>query len=133
MWSVFLILLYSFLISGNFKTGNADTLLTQNSVWKYLDINQEPDSNWKKLGFDDSTWPSGPGVLGYGESYIATAVPYGPDSLNKYITAYFRTSFQLASDPAEITALFLSANYDDGIVVYLNGQEVARRGLPLVR
>ncbi|EQB62615.1 MAG: hypothetical protein RBG1_1C00001G0194 [candidate division Zixibacteria bacterium RBG-1] len=127
----FLILVSTFLVAGNFKTGKSDTLIPQNSVWKYLAIDQDPDTNWKKLSFDDSGWPSGPTVLGYGESYIATVVPYGPDSLNKYITAYFRTSFQLASDPAQITALFLAVNYDDGIVVYLNGTEVARRGLPV--
>jgi len=109
---------------------HADTLITQNSTWKYLATNTEPDSTWNDSNFDDSAWPSGLGILGYGEGYIATPVPYGPDSLNKYITTYFRTSFQLVSDPSEITAVFLSANYDDGIVVYLNGQEVARRGLP---
>src|SRR4030067_393869 len=84
----FLILVSTFLVAGNFKTGKSDTLIPQNSVWKYLAIDQDPDTNWKKLSFDDSGWPSGPTVLGYGESYIATVVPYGPDSLNKYITAY---------------------------------------------
>ncbi len=131
IWLVFIILLWSLLIGGSFKTGNADTLLPPNSVWKYLVADQEPDSNWKKPSFDDSGWLSGPGALGYGESYIATVVPYGPDSLNKYITIYFRTSFQLASDPAQITTLLLSANYDDGILIYLNGREVARQGLPV--
>lgn len=129
--SVLLICLGFFLFSGNLETVYADTLVIQNSVWKYLATSTEPDSTWNDSNFDDSGWPSGPGVLGYGESYIATVVPYGPDSLNKYITAYFRTSFQLTGDLAEITALYLSANYDDGFAVYLNGTEVARRGLPV--
>ncbi len=129
--AIFLILFNAFLLTINFQTGKADTLIPQTSVWKYLTTTQEPDSNWKKVNFDDSGWPSGVGVLGYGESYIATLIPYGPDSLNKYITTYFRTTFQSNQDPTQITILSLSANYDDGIVVYLNGQEVTRRGLPL--
>ncbi|MGE5692582.1 MAG: alkaline phosphatase D family protein [Candidatus Zixiibacteriota bacterium] len=57
-------------------------------------------------------------------------MPYGPDANNKYITTLFRHTFQLSSDPAQITQLTLSVNYDDGFVVYLNGTEIARRAMP---
>ncbi|MGH8004224.1 MAG: alkaline phosphatase D family protein [Limisphaerales bacterium] len=108
----------------------ADTLIPKLSVWKYYADVQYPDVSWNLPGYDDSGWPSGSGILGFGEVYIATAVPYGPDANNKYITTLFRHSFQLNSDPAQITQLTLSANYDDGFVAYLNGVEIARRGIP---
>ncbi|MCI0329768.1 MAG: alkaline phosphatase D family protein [candidate division Zixibacteria bacterium] len=111
-------------------TGKSDTLISKLSVWKYYADAQYPDVSWNQSGYDDVGWPSGPGVLGFGETYIATTIPFGPDANNKYITTLFRHSFQLNSDPAEITQLTLSTNYDDGFVAYLNGVEVARRAMP---
>ena len=36
------------------------------------------------LGYDDTGWPSGQGTLGYGDPFIVTTVPFGPDPHNKY-------------------------------------------------
>ena len=44
-------------------------------------------------------------------------------------TAYFRKEFVVSDDPNAITSLTLRANYDDGFVAYLNGQEIARRSI----
>lgn len=118
--------IFLFLVSA----GKADTLIPKLSVWKYYADTQYPDVLWNQSGYDDSGWPSGPGTLGFGEAYIATTVPFGPDANNKYITTLFRHSFQLNIDPAQITRLSLAANYDDGFVAYLNGTEIARRALP---
>ncbi|MCI0405215.1 MAG: alkaline phosphatase D family protein [candidate division Zixibacteria bacterium] len=111
-------------------TLQAETLVPKLSVWKYYADTAYPDLSWNQAGHDDSGWPFGPGILGYGEAYISTTVPYGPDINNKYITTLFRHAFQLNGDPAEITQLKLAANYDDGFVAYLNGTEIARRSLP---
>ncbi len=119
-----------FLVLAVVSAGQADTLIPKLSVWKYYADVQYPDVLWNQSGYDDSGWPSGPGILGFGEAYIATAVPYGPDANNKYITTLFRHTFQLNTDPAQITQLTLAANYDDGFVVYLNGVEIARRSMP---
>jgi hypothetical protein len=100
------------------------------SVWSYDSTGTDLGTVWRDTTFADSTWASGPGILGYGEAYITTFVPFGPDPSNKYRTTYFRTTFTLADDPAQITGLVLGANYDDGFVAYINGAEVARRGLP---
>src|SRR6185295_5369534 len=75
-------------------------------------------------------WSSGPGPLGYGESYIATPVPHGGDPQNVWITTYFRHTFHLGEDPSSITSLILGLDYDDGAIVYLNGSEIARRSMP---
>jgi hypothetical protein len=104
-------------------------LIPQQSTWKYLATASAPSASWKDIGFDDGSWPSGPGPLGFGESYIATSVPFGPDPSDKYRTTYFRRSFTVTA-PESLASLSLAARYDDGFVAWLNGVEVLRRGLP---
>jgi hypothetical protein len=118
------------LLSETNGAGETSVIIAKNSVWKYAVGSQYPDPLWNQPAYNDSTWPSGPGILGYGEAYISTTVPYGPDASNKYITTCFRQSFQLGQDSSLITALAFSVNYDDGFVAYLNGQEIARGSMP---
>jgi hypothetical protein len=99
------------------------------AVWKYLADGSDAGTSWRARGFDDSGWPSGPGKLGYGDSTVATVVPFGPSTTNKYITTYFRHSFEVA-DPRKIATLELGLLVDDGAVVYLNGVEIVRQNLP---
>ncbi len=103
---------------------NTPVLVAKNSVWKYNSSGLDQGSAWRAPGFDDSSWPSGSGILGFGETYIATTLSSGK------MTYYFRQSFSLTDDPATFSSLTLLANYDDGFVAYLNGQEVARRSMP---
>ena len=100
-------------------------LVPRGSVWRYDATGTDLGSAWRAPGYDDSLWPSGPAPLGYGDPFIVTTVPSGPAS-NKYVTTYFRTTFAFSGSASSLT---LRANYDDGFVAYLNGQEVARRGL----
>src|SRR5262245_32328292 len=97
------------------SAAGAATLILQQSTWKYLATASAPSSSWKDNGFDDTSWPSGPGPLGFGESYIATTVPYGPNASDKYRTTYFRRSFS-DSTPESLTSLSLATRYDDGFV-----------------
>lgn len=97
--------------------------------WKYLANGSNQSTQWRAKSFDDSTWPAGPGALGYGDPWIVTAVPYGSSTSNRHITTYFRHTFQVA-EPSFIANLTLRLLVDDGAVVYLNGVEVARQNLP---
>jgi hypothetical protein len=99
------------------------------SSWKYLDDGSDQGTAWSGVGFDDSTWAAGPAQLGYGEGDEATVVSFGPDEDNKYVTTYFRHSFQVAN-PADFNQLALGLLRDDGAVVYLNGTQVFRNNLP---
>jgi hypothetical protein len=49
--------------------------------------------------------------------------------LNVNASAYLRVPFTVA-DPATLASLALPVKYDDGLIVYLNGVEVARRSAP---
>ncbi len=99
------------------------------SVWKYRDTGENLGTTWRNLGFDDSSWASGPAQLGYGDGDEATRVYSGPDPNNKYITTYFRRSFNVTS-AAALSGLDLSLLIDDGAVIYINGTEVARYNMP---
>ena len=81
-------------------------------------------------GFDTSDWMRGEAPLGYGDGEaFATSLDYGPEATNKHPTAYFRAHFTV-TDPADIVRLKALARFDDGMVVYVNGQEVARANMP---
>ena len=99
------------------------------AVWKYLDNGTDQSTQWRARNFDDSAWAAGPAELGYGDTQN-TVVSYGPDPANKYITTYFRHHFTVA-DPTLYHGLTIRAVIDDGAVIYLNGEEVVRRNLPV--
>ena len=104
-------------------------LIPLGSDWRYLDDGSDQGTPWRASGFDDSSWSIAPAQLGYGEGDEATVIGYGSDANNKYITTYFRRSFQ-AANPASFTNLILRLLRDDGAIVYLNGAEVFRSNMP---
>ncbi|MCH7872699.1 MAG: hypothetical protein IID33_13465, partial [Planctomycetes bacterium] len=104
-------------------------LVARGAQWKYLDNGSDQGIMWRDPNFDDSGWVSGPAQLGYGDGDEATVVSFGPDPNNKYITTYFRHTFEVR-DPSQFAALPLAVLRDDGAVVYLNGVEVFRTNMP---
>ena len=105
------------------------TLVSKGSAWKYLDNGTDQGSAWRAVSFNDASWASGAGQLGYGDGDEATVVGFGPDANAKYITTYFRRTFTV-TNPAQFTSLLLNLLRDDGAVVYINGVEVFRTNLP---
>ncbi len=100
----------------------------QAATWKYLDTGVDPGGGWKVNGFAETGWKSGKAQLGYGDGDEATTVSFGPSSSNKFITTYFRNTFNVV-DRTKVAALTLSLLRDDGAVVYLNGAEVYRSNM----
>ncbi len=110
--------------------GTADgVLIPEGSTWQYRDTGVAPANTWRDISFDDSTWKSGAAELGYGDGDEQTVVGYGGNANAKFITTWFRRSFDVAN-PASWLSLSLRVRYDDGAVVYLNGVEVLRGNLP---
>ncbi len=111
--------------------GNTTTesLVSAGSTWKYLDNGSNQGTAWRNPGFNDSSWESGAGELGYGDGGEATTVSFGPSANNKYVTTYFRHKFN-ANNVGDYTRLTLGLRRDDGAIVYLNGNEVARSNMP---
>ena len=104
-------------------------IVSRLSSWKYLDDGSDQGAAWQAPAFDDSAWSNGLAILGYGEGNETTVIRYGTNSDNKYITYYFRKSFNVPS-PAAYTNLLLEVLRDDGVVVYLNNTEVYRDNMP---
>lgn len=103
-------------------------MITPGAVWRYLDDGSNQGTAWREPAFDASAWASGPAELGYGDGDEDTVVASGPTG-NHYITTYFRHQFDVGA-PGGITSLELRVQRDDGVVIYLNGVEVARSNLP---
>ena len=103
-------------------------------LWKYLDNGTDQGTTWRDRTFNDTTWKSGRGELGYGDAsnenrpeYTViedNATPgYNSNDTNRYITYYFRKSFSLG-DSRKFADLQMSLLRDDGAVVFLNGSRV---------
>lgn len=112
------------------STGNSSvsTLLEKGSGWKYNDSGVRPE-NWEGVSYDDSSWPEGTGILGYGDSNESTTLDYGGDEQNKIAAYYFRTSFEI-EDLSLFDSFEIGLLRDDGAVIYLNGIEVIRDNMP---
>ena len=106
---------------------NVDVVLPRTSNWKYYDEATVP-ANWNSKSFDDTSWKSGNGILGYGDNQT-TKIGYGGNDQNKFITSYYRSTFDVENLQG-ITGVNLHLLYDDGAVVYLNGSEVLRVNMP---
>lgn len=104
------------------------TLIEKGSNWRYSDNGVLPAVDWTAKDFNDNAWAEGRAQLGYGEGDEATVVNSGPVS-NKYITTYFRKSFEV-DDKEGLSALQGKILFDDGVVVYFNGEEVYRANMP---
>jgi hypothetical protein len=107
-----------------------NVLIAQGSAWKYLDNGSDQGTAWFAPAFDDAAWNSANAQFGYGDGDEVTPLNFGPNPNNKYVTYYFRRTFFLDEDPARVQGLTLSLLRDDGAIVYLNGQEIHRAGMP---
>ncbi len=101
-------------------------LIAMTNSWKY---NQSGDQGtvWHGPTFDDTAWPSGRALL-YVESASLPAPKNTALTIGK-TTYYFRSHFDF---PTNKTGFRLEAEtvLDDGAVIYLNGQDVKRIGMP---
>jgi hypothetical protein len=108
---------------------NSTTVLVpRGATWKYLDNGTNQGTAWRDKTFNDAAWASGPAQLGFGDGGETTLINGGPTG-NRFITTYFRRAFQVAN-PAEVMTLKVRAVRDDGVVIYINGQEAGRSNMP---
>jgi hypothetical protein len=104
-------------------------LVPRGLVWRYDDTGLESDGRYTAPDFDDSQWKTGPAPLGYGDDTITTVISYGSDPKRKHSSALFRATFDV-KDPASFGGVRANIVFDDGVLLTLNGREVARDGLP---
>lgn len=112
------------------QDATAIPLINQGSTWRYFDQGSKPATDWMNTNYTDASWAEGTAQLGYGGDGEVTTVSYGSNASNKYITTYFRKSFNVGST-TNLQDIQAGVLFDDGVVVYLNGQEVYRNNLPV--
>lgn len=124
------------------------TFFGPESVWTYLDdgSDQGPSnivvgnpsyntSNWKHPDFDDGNWRTGSGVFGFGGigspriSFNTTLERRPPSGGDQHRCYYFRKTFEI-EDPSDVFTIQANVLRDDGVIIYLNGQEAGRSNIP---
>lgn len=109
--------------------GSNTTVLAAGSTWRYLFDNAVTVApSWNQSSFDDSSWKSGSAPLGWGTGPIATNIDVAAGQ-TRAITSYHRATFTV-TNPAAYQGFKLTTRADDGLVVYVNGTEVARSNMP---
>jgi hypothetical protein len=109
-------------------------LLSFGSMYQFLertDLDGTP--TWNTYTYDDNAWPSGPGMLGtetnagtltalgyFGAANLPTIIPSSRTN-----TIYIRGKFDWPWGTDGVTFTLLYA-FDDGAVLYLNGNELLR-------
>src|SRR6185503_14200632 len=122
------VMLFTFFISTHIPSIHSQTtLIPSGAVWRFFDEPGDPSANWFASDFSAHNWPSGKAQFGYGDQDEATllrgGVTYG------IYTHYFQHTF-LVPRAADYTNLVANVLRDDGVVVYLNGQEAFRMNMP---
>lgn len=119
-----------------YRAGGSDSIAV---IPEGLDVSGEapvlqrfplPPQDWRSVSFDDSSWQTGRAPLGHTvnqseRKLIQTELP--KDAFSP--TYFFRKTFTLEEDPADISDMILYLTYEDGCVVYINGNEAYRNAI----
>ena len=90
---------------------------------------QDPETlrPWTLENLDDSSWQTG--VTGVGYDYPGLIGLDVSEMRNVNESVYIRIPFEI-DNPVAINTLTLRMRYEDGMIAYINGQEVARSNAP---
>lgn len=99
-----------------------------NGIYNYFVGKSEPPGNWKDIGFDDTSWQKADSsVIGYGWPKVKV---HSMDSvvIEKTTSLYLRIKFS-TNTPEHYGDLNFDADFDDAFIIYLNGEEIARKNI----
>lgn len=102
-----------------------ETLIPAGGTWLYTYSPAAIPANWNVADFDASAWQTGAGTFGWGHTGIST--PLDTSQSPRPVTSYYRTSVVIGD--TNFTNVRMTTRADDGIVVYVNGVEVARKNV----
>ncbi|MEO6201525.1 MAG: fibrinogen-like YCDxxxxGGGW domain-containing protein [Cryobacterium sp.] len=95
------------------------------STWSYYFDANDPAPGWQAPAYAAAGWATGAAPLGWGHAELGTTLTAANP---KPLTSYYRKSFTV-SDATTIASVALTTRADDGIVVYVNGNEVLRKNI----
>ncbi|WP_372798485.1 lamin tail domain-containing protein, partial [Pontiella sp.] len=99
-----------------------ETLIDWGATWKYIQGQDLDGTGWQTTGYSDSAWPSGPAA--FGEESAGLPHPIQTPLTLGTITYYFRKTITFSGTAG--ASLMLTTMVDDGLVVYLDGEEIHR-------
>jgi len=105
------------------------TIIDWNSQWSYFKGNSEPsipNTLWTGVDFNATSWPIGNAPFRYGDGSGGTELT---DMQNSYTTLYIRKEF-VVSNTDDVDQIRLTVDYDDGFVLWINGNEVWKNNAP---
>lgn len=108
-------------------------LMDLNHIWYYNQTENLDGVTWSVPSFDDSAWPTGPGLLAHEDDtdvvpLVRTTLNDPRDTVGEVNSGhafYFRTVVEVTNDLSGYT-LQARLRVDDGAVLYINGAEVLR-------
>lgn len=101
------------------------SLIPFDHVWKYDGSGSNLGTAWKETVYDDVSWASGPGPLGFERDPIAE--PIRTTLSERVTTFYFRTTFNVDPAAQDAASVILTHLIDDGAAFYLNGRDLGNR------
>lgn len=115
-------------------SNSTQTIFQRGTTWSYYDQGAQSGGGWTSAV--NAGWSTGKAPLGYftgdanNERGYNTFLDYGNDAGNKRPTYYFSKEFTLNHTPSSADTYTLEYTVDDGMVVYVNGQEATRYLMP---
>lgn len=114
--------------------GSTTQVMANGGMWRYYSLNNynavPPDIaglNWMADNYNDaSNWTNtanNSNAFGFNETGVNSPVQTNRE------TYYLRQDFNI-TNPAQYDSIALTASYDDGAIIYVNGTEVARMNMP---
>lgn len=98
-----------------------ETVVYDSTSWKYMPGTSDPGNGWNNNDFNDNTWLTGRGGVGYGDGDDRTVI-------NPALSVFLRKKFSIV-DRSTIENVMLHVDYDDGFIAYINGVEIARANM----
>jgi hypothetical protein len=108
---------------------NAQISFGPNAPFDYLkgkDAASLP-ANWMTSNYTPSGWSTGNAPFWYGDGTDGTQLS---DMQNSYSTVYLRSTFT-ALNVKELQNISFSVNFDDGFIIWINGEEAIRVNAPV--
>ncbi|MDB6071744.1 MAG: repeat-containing protein, partial [Verrucomicrobiales bacterium] len=103
-------------------------LIAEGAAWHFLDDGTDPGAGWAEVDSAEDAWPTGGAPLGAAVTWKQTTLRRnlsGDIKQPSIMSFYFRHAFA-KPELGERRNLWVTSQYDDGIVLYLNGAEIRR-------
>jgi hypothetical protein len=119
--------LLSMLFFFTLLSAQAQVMIPYQSSWKYApECTSSPASDWKTPEFNETGWQTGNAAFGFGPQTYGTVLQRGPNNQTPNYPAYYLRKKFTVNNLASISNLLLQARVDDGVFIYLNGQEIIK-------